>query len=264
MDIAKALARPRDGRAFRVGQVTAATAGAKSITVQLDGTAVVVPVLAGTTYTVGQTVLVARDGRQAGYVLGAIGQPPAPPADDPTIVKPPPPPNQAEPGTAAKRYTKTLVPVSTGTWRGGRWRDTRNLYQGDWGGWGINLGAAFYGSQLSGLRALAGTPRSAVLNYTRTSGGVFAAQAPTFWTLAQKTRPSGGPTRQSSAVGTAVTTAGPGRRASWAVPPAMLDDLLAGTSGGLGIYVGTADPYVVLAGPAEAATSMSLTVTYYA
>jgi hypothetical protein len=262
MDLGTALAGRRDGRQFRVGQVKAATTGAKSITVTLDGTDVLVPVLTGTTYAVGQTVLVARDGRQAGYVLGAIGQPPAPPT--PTEPPPAPPPSQAEPGAAVKRYSKTLVPSSTGTYRGGSWRSTRDLYQGDWGGWGVNLGAAFYGGQFAGLRAKTTHPRSAVLRYSRTQGGVFGSQAPTFWTLTQRARPAGAPTRRLSAVGDGVTTSGSGRHESWALPADMLDELLTGAAGGLGIYVPGSTPYIVLDSPADVATSMSVTVTYYA
>lgn len=264
MDLGTALAGGRDRRQFRVGQVTAATAGAKAITVELDGTAVLVPTLAGTTYAVGQTVLVARDGRQAGYVLGAIGQPPAPPPPDPVYVPPAPKPAQQEPGSTVKRYSKTLLPSSTGTYRGGSWRSTRNLYQGDWGGWGINTGAAFYGNQFVGLRAKLTSPRSAVVRYSRTSGGVFGSQSPTFWTLTQRSRPSGAPTRRLSAVGDGVTTSGSDRHESWALPTAMLDELLSGQAGGLGIYVPGSNPYIVLSGPQEVATSLSITVNYYA
>lgn len=246
-DLGRALAgQPTDGRAFRIGKVTAYNATTRLVTVELDGSPVVAPSM-GSGYQVGQSVLVGRDGKAGAYVLGTIGTTPTTPPSSP-----PPPPSYVQ-------RSKVALPRQADTYRGG-WRGVPDLYQGDYTGRGLNFGAAFYGSQLQGLRAITSLARSATLTIRRLEGGSYAAQAPTFKLLQQSAKPGGAPTVRATAAGPAVAV---GRTATWALPTAWLDELLAGTSGGLGIQVGTASPYIHLAGPSSAANGMALSVSYY-
>lgn len=241
-DLATALRPVGPPDRLRPGIVRAVAA--TRLTVELAGVQVALPFVAGT-YAVNDTVLV--DGS---FVVGKLGTPGvAPPAP---VAQPP------DPGTVKVRRTVTLLPSTTGTYRAGKWRDTDDLYQGDYGGYGLNTGAAYYGNQLVALRADLGLARSAVLRYSRQRGGDFAAQSPTFWTLSERAQDAGGPARVASAAGTAVPVGG---ATTWALPGAWLDALLAGTVGGLGIYVGASSPYIVLDG--DVASTMALTVTYY-
>lgn len=134
------------------------------------------------------------------------------------------------------------------------------MAQGDWGGYGINLGAAFYGRSLKSLGADLTRSRSATLYYRRQAGGVFGAQTPTVWTLSQSKRPSGSPTRLTSSTATSVAV---NRTASWSLPTGMLDELLDGTAGGLGIYVPGSSPYIVMSGRSDYAKAFAISVSYY-
>lgn len=250
MDLATAVAaayRPA-GPSTRVAVVRATSAS--TLTVEVDGVDVTLPVLAGV-YAVGDTVLVLREGPAGGYVLGRLGQPAAPPPLPPT------PPAPVVP-TAVER-TAVVLPGWTGTYRGGSWRDTAQVYQGDWSGHGWNTGAAYYGDQLYALGADLAAPASATLTYRRGRGGVYAAQAPTFQLLAERSRPAGAPTRTAAAAGTAVAV---DAVATWTVPASWVAQLLAGTAGGIGVHVDAASPYIVLTGQPMDARALSLTVTY--
>jgi hypothetical protein len=241
-------------RRYQRAQVTAVVS-ANMLKVRLDSGEDVVQlpaVSSSPTYAVNDIVVVARDATGP-FVTGRLGVGPGAPETPAPAPVPPP-------STVSKR-SKTILPSSTGTYRSG-WRDGDELRQGDWNtGYGINFGAAFYGRQLSGLGADLDRPRSAVLRYSRLAGGVFGSQSPTVWTLDQNYRPSGAPTRLSSGTATAVAV---NRSASWTLPTGMLDELLDGSAGGLGIYVGGSSPYIVLAGRSASSSSMSLAISYYA
>lgn len=240
-------------RAYQRGRVTAVSGTLLTLLVDDGADPVTVRALTGT-YAVNDVVMLARDG-SATFVVGKLGTAPA--------VNPEAPETAPPPVKQVTKRTATILPTSTGSWRSSTgWRSGDEMRQGDWNsGYGINTGAAFYGRQLRSLGADLTKPRSAVLSYYRTDGGVFGAQTPTLWTLAQSSRPSGGPTRQSSTAATAVAV---GRAASFALPESMLDALLSGSSGGLGIYVGSSSPYIVLSGRSDYAKAFALAVTYYA
>lgn len=237
--------------------VVTAVAGANKVTVSLDGAAQLVdlPAVAGpTAYAAGDLVLVARDS-SGPVVLGKVGAAPAPAEPPPAAPVPPP-------STLTQR-TVTILPSSTDSYRAGQgWRGDGTVRQGDYIGEAVYQGCAFYGAQLAGLGADLSAPRSAVLTYVRQQGGVFGAQSPTFHTLAQRTRPSGAPTRLSS--GGEGTPVAVNRSASWQLPAGLLDELLDGTAGGLGVYVGSSSPYIVLSGRSGSSVSMSLKVTFSA
>ena len=74
--------------------------------------------------------------------------------------------------------TQTFLATATGCYRGGKWRtDNIRPHQGDWGNYGNNTGAWFYGtgirSALKGAQVL-----SAKIYLKRVRGGVFAGQVP--------------------------------------------------------------------------------------
>lgn len=239
-------------RRYQRAQVTAVVS-ANMLTVKLGDELVTIPAVSSSpTYVVADVVVVGRDATGP-LVLGRLGAGPAlNPITEAAAPVPPP--------SSSVRRSKTIIPSSTGTYRSG-WRDGSELRQGDWNsGYGISLGAAFYGRQLKSLGADLTKARSAVLTYRRLSGGVFGAQSPTVWTLSQSSRPSGSPTRLLSSVADAVAV---NRVESWTLPSNMLDQLLSGTAGGLGIYVASSSPYIVLAGRGDAAEAMTLKVNYY-
>lgn len=245
-DLAATTARrAADSRRYARAIVTAVSGS--QLTVKMAGAVatVKVPALLGPTYAVNDVVMVATD-RSGPFVVGKLGTS-TPPATDPGVPAPTSPPT-------SKREA-VILPSSVGSYRGG-WRPGDEAVQGDWNGaYGLSTGAAYYGRQLRGLNADLSRPRAATLSYVRQAGGVFAAQAPTFWTLAGSTRPSGAPSRLSSAAGTAVAV---NRRAEWDLTAAMLDDLLSGTAGGLGVYVGSNSPYIVLSGSHPQAFALSV------
>lgn len=224
------------GRGFvvRVGEITAGASGGKC-TVLVDETALKLHVLRGYTPTVGDEVLVILR-RGQGYVLGALGTaPPAPRVTSPTDVAPPP--------TSLQTGSTVFRPTSTGTYRGGSWRgDTRDLYQGDWTGRGVNRGAAFYGNGPRGLRGVTVTRVRVTLK--RLSGGSYAAQSPTVRLIQEKAR-AGAPNYIDSTGGPSLRI---GQSKTFDLPVAWGTQLVAGTAGGVGIYVGGSAPYVALDG----------------
>lgn len=251
-DLARAISAlaKDDSRLVRIGVVKVGGATLKKATVTIDG-ADNVCVVFGLTLAALDTVAVLQDGN-TGYVLGKIGTTVLP--TDPT--KPPVP---VEP--TVRYRTATIKPQFTGTYRGG-WRDGDELFQGDYGGYGLNTGAAFYGNALKALGAVTTKPYSIRVSYKRNRGGDFSAQQPRFYTLTQKVKPGGAPTKDDGpSSGTAVAV---GKATSYVLPSTMALHLLNGTDGGLGIYLPGSNPYVVLAGRSDYAAAMTLTVSYYA
>jgi hypothetical protein len=254
-DLAKALKdRTSDGRAIRYGLVVTGGASVSKVTVALDGANNVIP-CAIATYAANDVVAVLRDGRSSGWVLGKVGTFTPPTDPDPTPVK-------VEP--VARLRVVTIKPIYTNTYRSG-WRSSSTgdeLVQGDYGGYGLNTGAAFYGNALVALRADTSRPYTIDVTYKRTSGGDYSAQSPSFYTLTQRTKPGGAPTKDDGpSTGTAVAV---GKVAKWRLPSTMALHLLNGTDGGLGIWRSGSTPYLKLAGRSDYAAAMTLRVAYYA
>lgn len=255
-DLAQALKdRSSDGRAIRYGLVKVGGASVAKVTVTLDGADNVIP-CAIATYAANDVVAVLRDGRSGGFVLGKVGTFAVP--DDPTQA----PPVKVEPTKVLRRAT--IKPVFTGSYRSG-WRESGSggeVIQGDYGGYGLNTGAAFYGNALVALHADLTRGYTIDVTYKRNSGGDYSAQSPAFYTLAQKLKPGGAPTKDDGpSAGTAVAV---GKVARWRLPTTMATHLLNGTDGGLGIWRSGSTPYMKLAGRSDYAAAMTLTVSYYA
>jgi hypothetical protein len=194
----------------------------------------------------GDFVLVLRAG-SAGWILGAFGAQPATPTPPPGPVPPPTGPSQSG--------TTTILPTFTGSFRGGSWRgDTSALFQGDWTSRGINTGAAYYGTQATGIAARASR---ATLSMRRGSGGVNGAQTPTLVLLG----PQGGAPNVlasiSSGLGLAV-----GGNGDAAVPVDWAQQLIDGTAQGIGIYVNASAPYIQIEGQSTDAAGMALRIEW--
>lgn len=249
--LADALRQTGDPRRYVVGQVTAVDVPNARVTVTVHGGSVRLPT-AGGTYAVNDLVLVARS-PTSWWVVAPVGSVPAPDPDAP------PPPPVAPPAPDVYKSV-TVAARSTHTYRGG-WRgDTSDLYQGDWTGRGVNTGVAFYGSALAGLKAdpAAGGNRITV-RMKRLDGGSYGAVAPTLWTVSQRVKPGGAPTRLSSFSGPSLK---PGQSGDVALPAARVTELLDGSAGGIACYVGSSTPYLQMAGRAAWSPSMSLSVRY--
>lgn len=219
---------------YKVGEILAAPSGGR-VSVRLDEGTVLVPILRAYSPTTGDQCLVGVDGHAA-YVLGALGTAPPPPKD-PAEAKASTSPPPDDPVKGAKSFK----PVFTGTYRGG-WRgDTRDLYQGDWTGRGNNTGAAYFGKGPSGL---GGTCTRFEIRFKRGGGGSYAAVAPTFKLLDEKSRPGGAPTIEGSDVGPALKI---GDVRTYRLPDAWGQAFMSGASGGIGIASG-ASPYLSLVG----------------
>lgn len=248
-----ALTRTGDPRNYVIGEVKAIDAVAQRVTVLVHGGETYLPT-AGGAYSVGDLVLVGRFPKSPWWVLAPVGTAPtvAPDAPPPPPVAPPPP---------DVYRTVSIVPRATYTYRSSWRTDTHDLYQGDWTGRGRNTGVAFYGSAVKGLKAdTAADGNRIVLRYKRLEGGSFAATAPTFWTVAQSTKPGGAPTLLSSFSGTAVKQ---GKVVDTLVlPDARAAELLSGAAGGIACFVNADSPYVQLAGRSSYSAAMSLSVRY--
>lgn len=164
----------------------------------------------------------------------------------------PPPPN---PSTVTG--VRTFVPVETRSRQGGRWRfDNADVYQGQYGGTGNHIGAAFYGQ---GPRALAGaTVTSASISVRRRNGGgLTAAQATTLRLVTEQTRPAGAPTLTSSTAGPSLRW---GQTAEFAVPTSWVQAMVDGTAGGLALYDASGTPYVIMDGRGAWSPAFSLKI----
>jgi len=227
----------RAGLRIRVGEVTTTASGGKC-SVRVDDQTLRLHVLRGYTPTVGDEALVAVRGAN-GYVFGALGTAPPAPAPARDASDKPPPPEDPVYGA------DVFKPRQTGSYRGGSWRgDTRDLYQGDWTGRGVNQGAAFYGNGPRGLRGA--TVRRVRVTLKRNSGGSYGAVRPTLRLIAEKAR-AGAPNYIDNTLGPLLKI---GERQTFTLPDSWGAQLIAGTAGGVGIYVAGASPYVALEGSA--------------
>lgn len=202
------------------------------------------------TCAVGDLVRIGRDGG-AQWVEAALG-PGAAPAPEPAVDTDDTTAGtstSATPTTPAKISSDrvSVRPVSAGTWRNGRWLDTTDLTQGDWG-WGVGQGAAYYGN---GFTSLPGVLRWVNVKLRRAGGGVFGAQTPTMCLLAGRTRPAGAPTVLATAAGPALAV---GDATDWATPASWPARLKSGEAGGIGIYVAGRTPYIKLSSSGDGMT----------
>jgi hypothetical protein len=248
------------GLDIRTGIVTV-TPTAATVTVSVNGEELDLPYLESYTPAVNDSVLVLTRGQRwvvvGNYTNPAAPVTPATPAAPPST----PTPTKPKPPTPKKTtFVRTFLANSTGCFRGGKWRtDTSNQpHQGDWGGYGINTGAWFYGSQIKA--ALAGATVLKVEMYlVRIGGGQYGGITPTIWTHPHQSRPGGAPSLLSSSTvsGLAVNTK------RWVgLPLSFGTALQAGTAYGTACFVAGADPYAAFANLSGARTSGALRITY--
>lgn len=255
------LASVRNGRGPQLltGTVTAAP-GAETVTVSVAGTELVLPYLRAYVPAVNDTVVVLAQG-QRWIVLDAYTQA----ADPPTPRPPAPAPSQPKPKPPTPpivtQLTKTFTATGTGCFRGGSWRrDTDDQpHQGDWGGFGRNTGAWFYGRSIATTLAGA-TVVKAEIRMSRLRGGQYGPQAPTVFTTPHPSRPAGTPTLLGS--GTDLRSIAVDRAEWLPFPLALAQQFSDGTAFGLACKVPADDPYMAFASRNDARDTGALRLTY--
>lgn len=241
-----------------------------AVLVQIAGYRVAVRIVTGVTVVRGNVLLIVRHGstRFATAVIapGPAVPPPAPDDDTEDGEGRPPPDSDPAPPARPPVTTGRLVcaPVTTGTRRDGVWRDTvgpRNsgdLVQGRYGTqYGLNLGAAFYGTKPRSLRGA--TVTRATLRLRRVSAGVFAGRRPTLRLLTQASRPSGAPTMNETLQGPSIAV---NSTVTFTLPNAWAQAIVNGTRGGIGIYIGANEPYMRFAGRSAWSAAWTLTIDW--
>lgn len=211
------------------------TKSGSTCTVSIGGTTTIVEVARDLTVAIGDVLILMRIGAAWWAVARAYAAAPVAPPNDPA-----PPP---QPASTSGRLVVT--PVETASWRTSYgWRtDNDDVYQGQYGGYGLHRGCAFYGTK---PRSLAGaTVTAASVRVRRESGGSFASVSGTLVKITEATRPGGAPTVTG---GQAVTLPAVGSSSTLTVPAAYAQALVDGTVGGLGLYVAGGTPYARTSG----------------
>jgi hypothetical protein len=223
------VATPTAGSGVLIGTATAAVSGA-TVTVSVGGAVVTAAVLRGVTIAANDPVLITRQG-SSWVVVGRLG------TATPTVT-----PGSGDTSPDVGRPTSGQLvcpPVETRSWRGSWRTDNDDVYQGQYGGWGLHTGCAFYGSL---PRSLAGaTVTGARVHMRRGTGGTYAAQTTTLHRIAEATRPAGAPTVVDAMAGPALAV---GAETVFGLPAAWAQAIVDGAAGGLSIYVVTSTPYV--------------------
>lgn len=256
-----AAAARQDRAAVRLGVITS-TPGDGTVGVTVGGTDLLLPHASNYTPRVNDSALILAD-EQRWIVIGAYTNPSDPVVGGGTAPVPssPPPPAPVDPAPVKTYGTKVFLAQSTGCFRAGKWRtDTRNQpHQGDWGGYGINTGAWFYGNQIPA--ALAGAAIIKVeIWLRRLPGGVYGGVQPTIWTMPHGTRPSGDPTREGGGFDAASIAVG---EAKWVTLPDHYGAaMLAGTAKGLACFTAGSDPYAVFANLTTSRSSGAIRIRY--
>lgn len=243
-------------RAPLKGTTAIATAnGAKSgstLSVTVNDTVVTVEANRDVTFAAGDVVLLNKVGGKwfAAIRLYTAAVTPA------TEVEAAPPP---KPATVSG--TLVVSPVETRSWRTvyGGWRtDNLDVYQGQYGGYGLNTGSVFYGSK---PRSLSGaTVTSARIQVRRLKGGAYAAQTSTMRLMTEATRPAGVPTLTSSTSGPSLAVGA--TSSSFTVPTSWAQAFVDGTAGGLAFYVAGGSPYIRFAGRGSWSPAFTLTINW--
>lgn len=214
--------------------------------VNIGGVVATVNVVRDLTVAVGDVLAIARQGSSRWAFARLFTAPPA-------VVEIDTAPTFATSGTLV------LTPVETRSYRSGAWRkDSDDVVQGSYGGFGNSIGCAFYGRA---PRSLSGaTITKAVLKVKRVKGGVNAAQATTLRLVTQATKPAGAPTLGSSTAGPSLAVGK--STTAFVVPNSWAQAMVAGTAGGLAVYDSGGSPYVRLAGRGSWGPAFTLTLTW--
>lgn len=243
----------RDG--FLLPETLKATASTAKVgstcTAEIGGILTDVQVARDLSVSAGDGLLVVRSGSQW-FAIARTGTAAPTPPDTPTPPPPPPKPSVV---------TGTLVcsPVETRSRQGSKWRtDNDNVYQGEYGGNGVHIGCAFYGTK---PRSLAGaTCTKATVRIRRLdSGGTNAAQSLTLRLVAERFRPSGAPTLGS-------VTDGPnlrrGQTTTFTLPTSWGQEMIDLGAGGLALYESDGKPYLITAGRNAYSAAWTLTISW--
>lgn len=163
--------------------------------------------------------------------------------------------NPGLPGAPASG-ANTFPALDAGTWRSGWENDSYGVRQGDWGGYGQNYGAWFYGGapqqQLAGATVL-----SAAIYLPRLRGGVNAGQTLHLYRHTSNSRPGGDVTRVD---GPYDVTSPPTNQTQWVpISTTLVQNILIGGEGGIGI---AGDPYVTLAGRSADPMTGAIQITW--
>lgn len=233
-------------------KATASTAKTGSTcTAEIGGIDTTVQVARDLSVSAGDGLLVARSGSQW-YAIARTSTA-APAAPD----TPAPPPPRPKPEVV----TGTLVcsPVETRSRQGSKWRtDNDNVYQGAYGGNGVHMGCAFYGTK---PRSLAGATctKATVRIYRLDSGGVNAAQDMTLRLVAERFRPSGAPTLGSVIDGPNLRR---GQKTTFTLPNSWGQAMIDLTAGGVALYESDGSPYLITAGRSAWGPAWTLTLSW--
>lgn len=236
---------------LQLATATAAKSGS-TVTANVSGTVVTVQVARDLSVSAGDVIIVSKAGGGSHAQWFALGRAytAAPAYVDLE--------GGAPPAQTVSSGRMLVVPVWTGTYRDGAWQTGRDdLDQGVYGGAGNATGVAFYGFK---PWALAGaTVTAATVSMTRLVGGNPAAAAATLQKVQANQFNGSAPTLLASTAGPSLT---PGQSADVAVPTAWVQDMITGTSGGLGVFDADGTPFARFAGRRTSATAMLLTIDW--
>lgn len=235
--------------AVLLATATASKSGS-TVTATVNGITTTVQVARDLTVASGDVLLLNKVGPQWFAVCRVYAAAPAAPSNDT-------PPNPKPPSVTGNTV---FAPVETRTWRDSSWTATGDdrVYQGQYGGYGLNTGCVFYGS---GPRSLAGaTVNSATIRVKRVKGGAFAAATATMRLMTQRTRPAGAPTLTSSTTGPNLAVNA--TNTAFTVPTAWAQAMVDGTAGGLAFYDADGSPYMKFAGLSDGVSAFSMTINW--
>lgn len=222
-------------------------------TADIGGILTVVEVARDLTVVAGDGLLVARSGN-TWYALARVG------TAAPAVVPPDEAPEPPKPKPDVQSGRLVVPPNSLGSYRGGSYRDdTSHIIQGNYGGWGNNIGAIFYGNK---PRSLSGaTVKKATVRIRRLSqGGQAAKQALTLRLVTERFRTSSSPTLTSSTPGPSL---GWGQTSdAFVIPNSWAQAMVDGTAGGIAIFVAGGSPYVITAGKGDWGPAWTMTITW--
>lgn len=244
---------------LELGTVTAAP-GTDEVTVQVGGSQLVLPYLRSYAPAVNDSVVIAVQG-QRWIVVDAYAQAADPPAPRPPAAAPSQPPPKPPTPPVVTQVTRTFNATGTGCFRDGKWRtDTDNQpHQGDWGSYGRNTGAWFYGRQIATTLAGA-TVVKAEVRIRRLRGGQYGPQSPTVFTTPHRSKPSGAPTLLGSGTDLRAIAVD---RAEWVpLPLSLAQQFSDGTAFGLACKVSADDPYMAFASLNDARDTGALRLTW--
>lgn len=207
------------------------------------------------TYAAGDPVVIGKIGSLWFTLSRTFGNIATPPTGSDT-------PPTSNPGTGQTTGTLQVSPVETRSYRASfsvGWRfDDDDVYQGQYGGYGLHTGCAFYGSK---ARSLAGaTVQGATVRMRVLQIGSYPPAATTMRLITQSTRPAGAPTLTSTTPGPALKEGE--TEAGWPVPVAWVQAIVDGTAGGIGFYNASGTPYVRYAGRSKWSPAFTLNINW--